>query len=80
MRGQPEHKIREWVGRFCAMDWLQAEERRGAPPKTWLVTPGLREHFAERRKQVGVARAAAYEIIKAGKGIHKPRTDNGKAT
>ena len=67
LRGQPEQKIREWMGRFCAMGWLQPEEEKpGVPPKAWLVLPGLRDHFAERRKQAQVARAAVHEILKAG--------------
>jgi Protein of unknown function (DUF3987)/Primase C terminal 2 (PriCT-2)/RepB DNA-primase from phage plasmid len=67
LRGEPEQKIREWAGRFCAMGWLQPEEvRPGVPPKAWLVVPGLREHFAERRKQAQAARAKAHEIMKAG--------------
>lgn len=67
LRGQPEQKIREWMGRFCAMGWLQPEEEKpGAPPKAWLVLPGLRDHFAVRRKQAQEARAAAHEILKAG--------------
>jgi Protein of unknown function (DUF3987) len=67
LRGQPEQKIREWVGRFCAMGWLQPEERKlGAPPKAWLVVPKLREHFAERRKNAQAARAEAHAIMKAG--------------
>lgn len=67
LRGQPEQKIREWAGRFCAMDWLQpVEEKPGVPPKAWLVVPGLREHFVERRKQAQAARAEAHAILKAG--------------
>ena len=67
LRGQPEQKIREWVGRFCAMGWLQPEEEKpGVPPKAWLVLSGLREHFAERRKQAQAARAEAHAILKAG--------------
>ena len=67
LRGQPEQKIREWMGRFCAMGWLQPEEEKpGVPPKAWLVLPGLREHFAERRKQAQAARAEAHAILKAG--------------
>jgi Protein of unknown function (DUF3987) len=67
LRGQPEHKIREWAGRFCAMGWLQpVEEKPGVPPKAWLVVSGLREHFAERRKQAQDARAEAHAILKAG--------------
>jgi hypothetical protein len=67
LRGRPEQKIREWAGRFCAMGWLQSEEARpGVPPKAWLVVPGLREHFAERRKQAETARAQAHAILRAG--------------
>ncbi len=67
LRGQPEQKIREWAGRFCAMGWLQAEEERpGVPPRAWLVVPGLREHFSERRKQAQAAREEAHAILKAG--------------
>jgi hypothetical protein len=67
LRGQPEHKIREWMGRFCAMGWLQSEEEKpGVPPKAWLVLPGLRDHFARRRSQAQAARAEAHAILKAG--------------
>lgn len=67
LRGQPEQKIREWMGRFCAMGWLQPEEEKpGVQPKAWLVFSGLRDHFAERRKQAQEARAAAHAILKAG--------------
>jgi hypothetical protein len=69
LRGQPEHKIREWMGRFCAMGWLEPEENQkhpGLPPKAWRVVPGLREHFADRRKQAEAARAEAHAILKAG--------------
>jgi hypothetical protein len=67
LRGQPEKTIRDWAGRFCAMDWLQPqEEKPGVPPKAWLIVPGLREHFAKRRKQAQKARAAAHAILKAG--------------
>jgi hypothetical protein len=61
------------VGRFCAMGWLEPEERRGAYPRIWNVEPDLREHFTERQKQAEAARAAAYEIMKAG-GARKPRS------
>jgi hypothetical protein len=72
LRGQPEQKIREWAGRFCAMDWLQpVDEKPGVPPKAWLVLSGLREHFAERRKQAHAARAEAHAILKAG-GSRRP--------
>src|SRR5262249_49527026 len=67
LRGQPEQKIREWAGRYCAMGWLEPEEREpGGPPKAWLIVPGLQEHFAERRKQAQAARAEAHSILKAG--------------
>ena len=67
LKGMPEAKIREWVGRFCVMDWLQPEEKvPGLPPKAWHVSPGLREHFAEHRKKAEDARAAARAILKAG--------------
>ncbi len=72
LRTQPEQKIKEWMGRFCAMGWLEAEEARpGVPPKAWLVVPGLREHFAERRKQAQEARAEAHAVLKGG-GSRKP--------
>jgi hypothetical protein len=78
LRGEPEQKIRDWVGRFCGMDWLVAEEgRSGAPAKAWLVVSGLREHFAERRKQAQAARAEAHAILKAGgsRGRRKDSSD-----
>jgi hypothetical protein len=67
LRGQPEQKIREWAGRYSAMGWLEPEEGKpGVPPKAWVVVPGLRERFAERRKQAEAARAEAHAILKAG--------------
>jgi hypothetical protein len=67
LKGMPEAKIREWVGRFCVMDWLQPEEKvPSLPPKAWHVSPGLREHFAEHRRKAEEARAAARAILKAG--------------
>jgi Protein of unknown function (DUF3987) len=67
LRGQPEQKIREWVGRFCSMDWLTPEEGKlSVPAKAWLVAPGLRDHFSERRKQAAGARAEMHAILKAG--------------
>jgi hypothetical protein len=67
LRGEPEQKIREWAGRFCGMDWLSPEEGKpGVPAKAWQVAPGLRDHFAERRKQVQAARAEMHSILKAG--------------
>jgi len=67
LRGKPEQKIREWVGRFCSMDWLTPEEGKpGVPTKAWRVSPGLRQHFAEHRKQAQAARAEMHAIMKAG--------------
>lgn len=67
LRGEPEQKIREWVGRFCSMDWLCPEEsKQGVLPKAWLVSPGLRDHFAKQRKQAQEARAEMHAILKAG--------------
>jgi hypothetical protein len=67
LRGQPEQKVREWIGRFCVMGWLTAEDTKpGAQPKAWFVSPGLRGYFAERRKQAEAARAEAHAILKAG--------------
>ena len=73
LRGQPEQKIREWMGRFCAMGWLQPqEEKPGVMPKAWLIVPGLREHFAERRKRAQEARAEAHAILQAGGSRRSP--------
>jgi hypothetical protein len=67
LRGQPDNRLREWVGRLCAMDWLTPEEGKpGVPIKAWHVAPGLREHFAGRCKKVQAARAEAHKILKAG--------------
>jgi hypothetical protein len=69
LRGQPEKLLGDWMGRFCAMGWLQPEENKAKPwlpPKAWLVEPGLRKHFAERREEAKAARAAAHAILKAG--------------
>jgi hypothetical protein len=67
LRGEPDNKLREWVGRLCGMGWITPEEGKpGAPTKAWNVVPGLREHFAERRKQVQAARAEMHAILKAG--------------
>lgn len=67
LRGQPEQKIREWMGRFCAMGWLEPEnDKPGVQPKAWQVFPGLREHFAERSKQVQATRAEIHKLLKAG--------------
>ena len=75
LRGEPEHKIREWVGRFCGMDWLSPEESKpGVPTKAWQVTPGLRDHFIDRRRQVQAAKAEIHRILKAG-GSHRSRRE-----
>jgi hypothetical protein len=67
LRGEPEQKIREWVGRLCGMDWLSPEESKaGVPTKAWQVAPGLRDHFTDRRKQVQAARAEIHKILKSG--------------
>jgi hypothetical protein len=66
LRGQPDHKLREWIGRLCGMGWLVPEERLGAPPRAWNVAPGLRERYAERRERIQAARAEAHRILKAG--------------
>jgi hypothetical protein len=66
LRGEPEQKIREWAGRFCGMDWLSAEDgKQGVPTKAWLVSPGLRHHFAEQRKRAQEAKAEMHAILKA---------------
>jgi hypothetical protein len=73
LRGEPEQKIREWVGRFCGMDWLSPEKGKpGVPPKAWLVSSGLRQHFAGRRKQAQEARAEMHAILKAGGSRRSP--------
>jgi Protein of unknown function (DUF3987) len=67
LRGEAEQKIREWAGRFCAMDWLSPEEGKpGVPAVAWLVSPGLRQHFAGQRKQAREAKAEMHAIMKAG--------------
>ena len=67
LRCEPEQKMRDWVGRFCGMDWLSPEEGKpGVPAKAWLVPPGLRQHFAGRRKQAQEAKAEMHKILKAG--------------
>jgi hypothetical protein len=49
------------------MGWLEPEKGKpGVPPKAWVVVAGVREHFAERRKQAQAARAEAHAILKAG--------------
>ena len=67
LRGEPEQKIREWAGRFCGMDWLLPEDGKpGIPTRAWRVTSGLRDHFAERRRQAKAAKAEMHAILKAG--------------
>jgi hypothetical protein len=67
LRGEPEQKIREWAGRFCGMDWLHPEDGKpGLPAKAWLVSAGLRDHFAEHRRQAQAAKAEMHAILKAG--------------
>jgi hypothetical protein len=66
LRGEPYNKIAEWASRFCAMGWLRPENENTPTPSAWLVVPGLREHFAERREQARIARAHARAILKAG--------------
>ena len=74
LRGQPEKVMRDWTGRFCALGWLAPEEERpGMPAKAWSVVPGLRDHFAERRKEAEAARAEAHAILKAGGSRAKRR-------
>jgi hypothetical protein len=66
LRGEPQNKIAEWASRFCAMGWLAPETENTPTPSAWLVVPGLREHFAQRREQARIARAHAHAILKAG--------------
>jgi hypothetical protein len=66
LRGQSHKEIADWASRFCAMGWLRPEDESPALPKAWLVTPGLREHFVERRTQAQQARAEAHAILSAG--------------
>jgi hypothetical protein len=42
------------------------EDQKAPIPKAWLVVAGLREHFAQRRKQAQAGRAEAHAILKAG--------------
>jgi hypothetical protein len=66
LRGEPVQKVAEWAGRFCAMGWLVPEDQKAFIPKAWLVVSGLREHFADRRKQAQASRAQAHAILVAG--------------
>ncbi len=72
LRGETQHKIIEWAGRFCALGWLRPEDETSPAPRAWLIGAGLREHFADRRKQVKAARAAAHEILRAGGTRRQP--------
>ena len=72
LKGGTPKEIGEWVGRFCAMGWLRPEDDKYPAPKAWTVEPGLRQHFAERRRRAQTARAEAHEILSAG-GSRKPR-------
>jgi Protein of unknown function (DUF3987) len=67
LRGEPDNKLREWVGRLCGMGWLMPDEDKpSVQTKAWLVAPSLREHFAQRRRQAQAARAEAHKILVAG--------------
>jgi hypothetical protein len=66
LRGEPQNKVTEWASRFCAMGWLQPENANAITPSAWLVVPGLREHFADRREKARAARAQAHAILTAG--------------
>jgi hypothetical protein len=73
LKGDTSKEVGEWVGRFCAMGWLHVrpDDEKYPTPKAWMVEPGLREHFAERRRQAQAARAEAHKILSAG-GSRKP--------
>ena len=66
LRSLPASRVAEWASRFCALGWLRPEDDRFTTPKAWIVEPGLRTHFAQRRQHAQAARAAAHEILKAG--------------
>jgi hypothetical protein len=66
LRGDPQKLIAEWASRFCAMGWLRPDDENAFVPKAWVVVPGLRACFAERRKQAQKARAEAHAILSAG--------------
>jgi hypothetical protein len=59
------HKVHEWAARFVAMGWLLPGDERPIP-KSWLVVPGVREHYAERQQKAAKARAIAHAILRAG--------------
>jgi len=66
LRNDSHKEIADCASRFCALGWLRPEDDNAPMPKAWLVASGLREHFAERRKQVQQARAEAHAILSAG--------------
>jgi hypothetical protein len=68
LRGTTPREVGEWTGRFSAMGWLhvQPQDDKYPVPKAWMVAPGLRERFAERRRQAQAARAEAHKILLAG--------------
>jgi hypothetical protein len=74
IRYDPPQKIIEWAGRFCALGWITPEDETTAVPKAWVAIAGLREHFAERRRQVQAARAEAHAILQAGGTRRGPRS------
>jgi uncharacterized protein DUF3987 len=67
LRGEPASKVAEWASRFVALGWLWPETDVGTP-KAWLVTPGLRSFFADRREKAQAGRAAAHQILKSREG------------
>jgi hypothetical protein len=66
LRGATPKELGESVGRICAMGWLRPEDDRYPAPRAWVVETGLREYFAERRRQAQAARAEAHKILLAG--------------
>lgn len=66
LRSDSQREIADWASRFCALGWLRPEDDNAPIPKAWLVISGLRQHFAERRKQIQQARAEAHAILSAG--------------
>jgi hypothetical protein len=73
LRGEPANKIAEWASRFVAMGWLWAEADVGTA-KAWLVMPGLRSFFAERREKAQAGRAAAHHILKSIGGTKRAQS------
>ena len=37
LRGEPQTKVAEWMGRCCAMGWLRPENSNTPIPSAWLV-------------------------------------------